>query len=177
MNLVTTKAKTTLTTLFLAVALCCVPLVGCSDNADSAGNKADTSASQSTNTAQDTSATSSENEAEKAEEAALTANEDATEITVSVEVTGTFEDTTVESTGTYTVAKDASALDALQATDLDVTIEDGQYGAYVTSVDGLASEGSNGWVYTVNGESAAVSAGDYTLADGDTVAWSYYVAE
>lgn len=188
-NTLTTSSKTVLQRLFalLVVAvLCCVPLAGCANNSNSADSKADTpSATQTDNaaqdtsatTAQDTSATTAEDQAKTAEEAALTEAEDATEITVSVEVTGSFEGTTVDSKGEYTVAAGSSALDALQATDLDVTVEDSQYGAYVTSVDGLTAEGSNGWLYSVNGESPTVSAGDYTLADGDTVVWSFYVAE
>ena len=190
MKLIATQAKNTLTTtsskaglqrlfaLLVAAVLCCVPLAGCANNSDSTDSTADTpAATQSTDASKDATSATSEAQAEKAEEAAVTANDEATEITVTVEVTGSFEGTTVESTDEYTVAKDASALDALQATDLDVTVEDGQYGAYVTSVDGLAAEGSNGWLYSVNGESPTVSAGDYKLADGDTVTWSYYVAE
>lgn len=180
-NTLTTSSKTVLQRLFallVVAALCCVPLAGCANNSDSADNKADTpSATQTDQAGQDASATTAENQAKTAEEAALTAEEDATEITVSVEVTGSFEGTTVDSKGEYTVAAGSSALDALQATDLDVTVEDSQYGAYVTSVDGLTAEGSNGWLYSVNGESPTVSAGDYTLADGDTVVWSFYVAE
>lgn len=180
-TLVTTSSKTALQRLFalvVAAVLCCVPLAGCANNSDSASTKADTPAATTTDASNDNSATApSEEKAEKTEEAAVTANDDATEITVTVEVTGSFEDTTVDSTGEYTIAKDASALDALQATDLQVTVEDSQYGAYVTSIDGLTAEGSNGWLYAVNGESPTVSAGDCQLSDGDTVTWSYYVAE
>ena len=33
--------------------------------------------------------------------------------------------------------------------------------------------GESGWVYTVNGEKASVSASEYLLKDGDTVCWTY----
>lgn len=185
MKLVATKAKTLATvssqsllkrmsTLMLIAALCCVSLAGCAQNSDSANTQA--SNPEATQNA-DNSNAAPETQATKAEETAVTADEDATEITVTVKVTGEFENTTVDSTGEYTVSSESSALDALQATDLDVTLEDSQYGAYVTSIDGLTAEGSNGWLYEVNGESPAVSAGDYKLTDGDTITWSFYVAE
>lgn len=176
-TLVVSSSKTLLqraSALLLTAILCCVPLAGCADNSNSADTKADTpSNAQSA----DADKTTSEDQAKQEEEAALNADENATEITVSVDVTGNFEDTTVESKSEYTVAAGASALDALQATDLDVVVEEGQYGAYVSSIDGLVAEGSNGWIYTVNDESPTVSAGEYKLAEGDKVAWSFYVAE
>lgn len=176
-----TSSKARLQRLFgllIAAALCCVPLASCADNSQSTDTKADApETTQSADASKGSEATTSKDTSEKAEETAVGTNSDVAEITISVEVTGSFEDTTVESKGDYTVAAGTSALEALQATDLTVTTEDSQYGAYVTSVDGLTAEGSNGWLYSVNGESPAVSAGDYELADGDTVVWSFYVAE
>ena len=59
------------------------------------------------------------------------------------------------------------------ATDADVTVEDGQYGTYISAINGLAAEGSSGWVYTVNGEQVMESVDACPVADGDTVEFSY----
>ena len=64
-------------------------------------------------------------------------------------------------------------LSVIQATDADVTVEDGQYGTYISAINGLAAEGSSGWVYTVNGEQVMESADACPVADGDTVEFSY----
>ena len=55
----------------------------------------------------------------------------------------------------------------------DVTVEDGQYGTYISAINGLAAEGSSGWVYTVNGEQVMESVDACPVADGDTVEFSY----
>lgn len=47
---------------------------------------------------------------------------------------------------------------------------------YVTGIGGLYTGDAgemSGWLYTVNGESPDVGASEYTLQDGDSVAWSY----
>ena len=68
--------------------------------------------------------------------------------------------------------------DALMATGWDVKAEDGDYGTYVTSINGVAngSEGeASGWVFTVNNEQVMEGCGTHTLNEGDTVEWSFYV--
>ena len=70
-------------------------------------------------------------------------------------------------------AADATALDVLEATDAEVTTEDSQFGTYITSINGLAAEGSSGWVYTVNGEQVMEAVDVCSVADGDTVEFSY----
>lgn len=72
----------------------------------------------------------------------------------------------------------SSALDGLKAAAADVVVEDGPYGAFVSSINGLANGSAgaqSGWTYTINGEYVSESAGDRTLADGDTLAWEFYV--
>lgn len=71
------------------------------------------------------------------------------------------------------VAAGATVLDALEATELEVTIEEGPYGAFVAAIDNIANEGTSGWTYTVNGEQVQVSAGEAPVNAGDTIAWSY----
>lgn len=72
-----------------------------------------------------------------------------------------------------TAAEGATVLSVIQATDADVTVEDGQYGTYISAINGLAAEGSSGWVYTVNGEQVMESVDACPVADGDTVEFSY----
>lgn len=77
---------------------------------------------------------------------------------------------------TYTVevaSDNATAFDAIEAADMDIVIEDGQYGKYITSIGGKAAAGTSGWVYTVNGEQVMESIDSYQLADGDTIELEY----
>lgn len=88
-------------------------------------------------------------------------------------VTVTDADGQVASYTVETAAEGATVLSVIQATDADVTVEDGQYGTYISAINGLAAEGSSGWVYTVNGEQVMDSVDACPVADGDTVEFSY----
>ena len=88
-------------------------------------------------------------------------------------VTVTDADGQVASYTVETAAEGATVLSVIQATDADVTVEDGQYGTYISAINGLAAEGSSGWVYTVNGEQVMESVDACPVADGDTVEFSY----
>lgn len=88
-------------------------------------------------------------------------------------VTVTDADGQVASYTVETAAGGATVLSVIQATDADVTVEDGQYGTYISAINGLAAEGSSGWVYTVNGEQVMESVDACPVADGDTVEFSY----
>ena len=88
-------------------------------------------------------------------------------------VTVTDADGQVASYTVETAAEGATVLSVIQATDADVTVENGQYGTYISAINGLAAEGSSGWVYTVNGEQVMESVDACPVADGDTVEFSY----
>ena len=88
-------------------------------------------------------------------------------------VTVTDADGQVASYTVETAAEGATVLSVILATDADVTVEDGQYGTYISAINGLAAEGSSGWVYTVNGEQVMESVDACPVADGDTVEFSY----
>lgn len=88
-------------------------------------------------------------------------------------VTVTDADGQVASYTVETAAEGATVLSVIQATDADVTVEDGQYGIYISAINGLAAEGNSGWVYTVNGEQVMESVDACPVADGDTVEFSY----
>lgn len=72
-----------------------------------------------------------------------------------------------------TVEKDASVLDVLKASGVSYQSQDSSYGEYVTAIDGTAADDTHGWSYTVNGEEPTVGAGDYQVADGDAIVWTY----
>lgn len=100
--------------------------------------------------------------------------------TVSVEVTvdSSAADGSVSYSETLDLEEGATALDALKATGLDVSVETSDFGAYVTNVGGLANGqhgGMSGWMYKVNGEFAEVGCDAYELADGDVLTWEYSV--
>lgn len=88
-------------------------------------------------------------------------------------VTVTDADGQVANYTVETAAEGATVLSVIQATDADVTVENGQYGTYISAINGLTAEGSSGWVYTVNGEQVMESVDACPVADGDTVEFSY----
>jgi len=65
-----------------------------------------------------------------------------------------------------------TALGALDATGLSWSFSS-QFPDFVIEIAGLANQGLNGWMYKVNGLAPSVAAGDYTLAEGDSVIWWY----
>lgn len=71
------------------------------------------------------------------------------------------------------VAEGATVLDALKAAELELDIQNSQYGAFVAAINGLAGEGMKGWTYTVNGEKIPTSADATPLKQGDVVKWVY----
>ena len=76
------------------------------------------------------------------------------------------------------IPAEGTVYDALVATGWDVQAEDGDYGKYVTSINGIAngSEGEmSGWVFTVNSEQVTEGCDACKLADGDTVEWTFFV--
>ena len=69
----------------------------------------------------------------------------------------------------------ASVLDAtILACETEYQTSD--FGSYVTSIDGVAQDGSNFWLwsfYDDSWESGAVGADQYYLHDGDIIGWTY----
>ncbi len=53
-----------------------------------------------------------------------------------------------------------------------VRVEESSFGEFVTGIGEVDADGSqNFWGFYVNGEMAAVGAGDYTAAEGDEIEW------
>lgn len=70
------------------------------------------------------------------------------------------------------VPEGGTVLDALAASGIEYESEDSEYGAFVTSIAGVAGTDSTGWVYTVNGEEIMESADAHVVEGGDVITWS-----
>ncbi len=138
------KASRVLFALALAAALGTGVLAGCSSDQGSSANSGSQDSSQQA----------------------------PAEGTVTVTVGNTVTDETLAS-GEVELPEGATALDALQALDVEVTVEDSAYGAYVSAINGVASEGMSGWTFAINGEMPSVSAGEAEVQPGDVVEWTY----
>jgi len=53
------------------------------------------------------------------------------------------------------------------------TIQDTDWGPYLSQIGSDSAEGLNGWLYFVDWTAGNVGAGDYVLKDGDDVLWYY----
>lgn len=138
------KASRVLFALALAAALGAGVLAGCSSDQGSSANSGSQDSSQQV----------------------------PAEGTVTVTVGNIVTDETLAS-GAVELPEGATALDALQALGVEVTVEDSAYGAYVSAINGVASEGMSGWTFAINGEMPSVSAGEAEVQPGDTVEWTY----
>ena len=123
----------------------------------------------STNTQNSKAETSSNNTELKQE------SKESNSITVKVTVTGSGYGN-VSGEGTFTLAKDSTAYDALKACNLNINASNTQYGIYVSAIGGLAEKehgASSGWLYSVNGVTPSTACSNYKLKDGDEVKWFY----
>lgn len=101
-------------------------------------------------------------------------------VKVTVEVDSSAADGEELKQESVEVSEGATVLDALEASGLDYSASSGQYGTYVTNIDGLAEKdhgASSGWMFLINGEYATEAADVCTLADGDTVTWEYFAGD
>lgn len=122
--------------------------------------------------AQDAAANDTATEQQAPEAAAA----DTIDVTVAIDMpdNGMADGKVVETT----IPAGGTAFDALEKSGATVQSEDGEYGKFVTAIDGIenGSQGaSSGWVYTVNDQQVTESCDKCVLAEGDTVTWSFYV--
>ncbi|WP_027718447.1 S-layer homology domain-containing protein [Desulfovirgula thermocuniculi] len=66
-----------------------------------------------------------------------------------------------------------TALGALDASGVSYTIKETAWGPFVDSIEGLASKGTAGWMYTVNNQVPMVGADKYRVKEKDKVIWYY----
>lgn len=64
-----------------------------------------------------------------------------------------------------------TVLGALDASGADYTTSTWEWGEYVNSVAGIASTGSGGWMYSVNGNMATQGAESCSINKGDKIVW------
>ena len=108
-----------------------------------------------------------------APETEAVATADAATITVQVVVEDTTGDEATELDAVIAeVPEGGTVLDALAASGIEYESEDSEYGAFVTSIAGVAGTDSTGWVYTVNGEEIMESADAHVVEGGDVITWS-----
>ena len=103
-------------------------------------------------------------------------------VSVTIDYNGAEENATKNTNTTkvtynVTVTNDTSAYAAtLEAGknnfEIGVTWHD-EFGAYVSSIDGISSEDSNYWALYYNGEYAPLGAVDLVLIEGDSITWKY----
>ncbi len=67
----------------------------------------------------------------------------------------------------------STVYDAIVKAQVTADIQDGEYGKYITSINGIAAEGNSGWVYTINGNEVMESIDSAFLNDGDAINISY----
>lgn len=128
-------------------------LVGCS----SGGNSSSSNSSSSASSEQQAS-----NENANAEQ-----NADAMEVTMTVvdlEGNEIYNETVKVEPG-------SNIFQVLENSDAEYVSEDGEYGAYVTAIEGIEAGANSGWIFTQNGESVMVSADQQEVSNGDTIQW------
>lgn len=169
MKHVLAKKNTSWLALVAALALTAsLSLFGCSSG-DSAAS--DTAAPDAATEQQASTEQQSPAEQQSSAETADTIN-----VTVAIDMpdNGMAESSVVETA----IPTGGTAYDALVKSGATVQDEDGEYGKFVTSINGVenGSEGSaSGWVYTVNDQQVTESCDACVLSEGDTVTWSFYV--
>ncbi len=146
--------------LAVAFALCVAPVLGgCAGDNGTAAN--------------DGTQPAAEEQHGDPSQAPVNDGADANKITVNVAVMSATDEGAALFQEDMAVDAGTTALAALQATGLDVKVEDSQYGPYVTAIGDTVAEGNSGWTYTVNGESPTVSANETVLNEGDQLVWQF----
>ena len=108
-----------------------------------------------------------------APETEAVATADAATVSVQVVVEDTTGDEATELDAVIAeVPEGGTVLDALAASGIEYESEDSEYGAFVTSIAGVAGTDTTGWVYTVNGEEIMESADAHVVEGGDVITWS-----
>lgn len=74
---------------------------------------------------------------------------------------------------TLTFEEGATVYDALAGSGWSVLADWGAFGAYVTSINGVAAGPNTGWTYTVNGSQPNYACSSYTLSNGDAIHWTF----
>lgn len=150
-----------------AAMLSLAALAGCSSNESKSQGESKDAGSQPT-----TQETTPANEGSANGETAAADSNPADAINVVMTVTDA-DGNEVANVAVQT-APDAMVFDVLEDSNVEFLSETGDYGPFVTSINGIdaSSAGDNaGWVFTLNGEPVMVGCDQQPVADGDVVAW------
>lgn len=158
-SVVSTKAKKLLVAVMALALGGVLALAGCAaDNSAASGQDGAAAASS--------------------QDGAAAGDETAAAMVVSVSVTMPEGSDAPSEVVEVTVPQGATVYDALMATGWNVQTESGEYGTYVTSINGVAngSEGeASGWVFTVSDQQVMEGCDACKLNEGDSVQWSFYI--
>ena len=94
-------------------------------------------------------------------------------VSVTISADGSLGGGGVSGPVTLTFEEGATVYDALASAGWSAQASWGAFGAYVTSINGIAADAQTGWTYTVNGSMPNTACSSYKLSDGDVVVWTF----
>lgn len=94
-------------------------------------------------------------------------------VSVTISADGSLGGGGVSGPVTLTFEEGATVYDALASAGWSAQASWGAFGAYVTSINGVAADAQTGWTYTVNGSMPSTACSSYKLSDGDVVVWTF----
>lgn len=94
-------------------------------------------------------------------------------VSVTISADGSLGGGGVSGPVTLTFEEGATVYDVLASAGWSAQASWGAFGAYVTSINGVAADAQTGWTYTVNGSMPSTACSSYKLSDGDVVVWTF----
>lgn len=94
-------------------------------------------------------------------------------VSVTISADGSLGGGGVSGPVTLTLKAGETVYDALTRAGWSAQASKGAFGAYVTSINGVAADAQTGWTYTVNGSMPSTACSSYKLSDGDVVVWTF----
>lgn len=139
---------------------------GSSANGGSGGNSSE-------NAGSDAAGGQSPNDGGSAGGAPESGQDEPKTVSVTISADGSLGGGGVAGPITLTFEEGATVYDALASAGWSTQVSWGAFGAYVTSINGVAADAQTGWTYTVNGSMPSTACSSYKLADGDVVVWTF----
>lgn len=150
---------------------------GAADKSDSNGDPSsseDSSSGSGTSDTSDRGASNNENGSSGSAGGAPGSGQDQPKrVSVTISADGSLGGGGVSGPVTLTFEEGATVYDALASAGWSAQASWGAFGAYVTSINGVAADAQTGWTYTVNGSMPNTACSSYKLSDGDVVVWTF----
>lgn len=150
---------------------------GAADKSDSNGDPSsseDSSSGSGTSDTSDRGASNNENGSSGSAGGAPGLGQDQPKrVSVTISADGSLGGGGVSGPVTLTFEEGATVYDALASAGWSAQASWGAFGAYVTSINGVAADAQTGWTYTVNGSMPSTACSSYKLSDGDVVVWTF----